>query len=97
MQSFVVQIRHVAGLKNKLAHWLSRLEEHFLQQKNLGSDNIEEGNISCLLFTNLEFSEEDIPLEFIDGTSFQEVHTVAVAGDELPKCSLRCTGIVTYT
>ena len=59
MQSFVVQIRHIAGLKNKVAHWLSRLEEHFVQQKDVSSSYIEENNISCLLFTNLEFSEKD--------------------------------------
>ena len=63
MQSFVVHIRHIPGLKNKVADWLSRLEEHFLKQKSREHGEIEEDNISCLLFTNLEFSEADIRVE----------------------------------
>ena len=42
MQSFVVHIRHIAGLKNKVADWLSRLEGHFLEQKELGPRDVEE-------------------------------------------------------
>ena len=80
MQSVVVHISHKEGLKNKVAHWLSRLEEHFLQQKDLSSKDIKEDNISCLLFMNLEFCEEDIPLKLMEGTTFQEVLQVADAG-----------------
>ena len=55
MQSFVVHIRHIPGLKNKVADWLSRLEEHFLKQKTLDSRNLIDDNVSCLLLTNLDF------------------------------------------
>ena len=40
MQLFVVHIRHIEGLKNKVVNWLTLLEEHFLQQKNLGPNDI---------------------------------------------------------
>ena len=74
MQSFVVQIRHIEGLKNKVADWLSWFEEHFVQQKDLSTSYIEEENISCLLFTSLEFCEEDIPTDLMECTTFQEKH-----------------------
>ena len=66
MQYFVVHIRS----EYKVAEWVSRLEENFVQQKNLEPDNIEEDNIRCILFTSLEFCEEDIPEELVNGTSF---------------------------
>ena len=76
-----------------------------MQQKVRLSNNIEEGNVSCQLFTNLEFSEEDIPLEYMDDTTFQEVHTVVevrvdhkIKWIRTPaKIFLRCTVIATYT
>ena len=80
MESFVVHIRHIAGLKNKIVDGLSRLEENFLQQNDLVPNDIKEENISCLLFTNFEFSKEDIPLKLTEGTAFQGVHTVSEAG-----------------
>ena len=68
MQSFVVQISQIAGLKNKVANRLSRLGVHFMQQKGLLTSYIEEDHIKGLLFPNLEFSEEDIPLELLECT-----------------------------
>ena len=32
MQSFVVYIHHIPGLKNKVVDWLSLLEEKFLRE-----------------------------------------------------------------
>ena len=59
MQSFVVTIRHIAGLKNKVADWLSRLEQHYLEEANSHIDLLEE-DIQCLLLLTLEFDEVDI-------------------------------------
>ena len=73
MQSFVVPIRYIAGLKSKVEHWLSRLEEHFVQQKDLSTSYIEEDSISCLLFTNHEFSEEDIPMDLMERTRLTQL------------------------
>ena len=57
MQSFVVLIRLIVGLTNKVADWLTPLEEHFVQHYDLSTKYIREDNFSCLLFMNLEFSE----------------------------------------
>ena len=51
MQSFVVTIRHIAGLKNKVADWLSRLEQHYLEEANSHIDLLEE-DIECLLLNS---------------------------------------------
>ena len=60
MQSFIVHICHIKGLKNRVAGWLSRLEKHFLKQKLVDSNDLIDDNISCLLLMKLDFSKDDI-------------------------------------
>ena len=59
MQSFVVTIRRIAGMKNKEEDQLSWLEQHYLEEANSYMDLLEE-DIECLLFHALEFDEVDI-------------------------------------
>ena len=90
MQSFVVYIRHIPGLKNKVADWLSRLEEHFVKEKSLDTKDLIDDNISCLLFTNLDFSEDDIPeedRELLEVPDFFQVNAISEsqAGQEIER------------
>ena len=72
MQSFVMTICHVAELKNKIADWFSRLEQHYLEDANSQIDLLEK-DIDCLLFITLEFDEVDIDTPTV---SYVQVHNV---------------------
>ena len=55
---------------------------HFIEQDKLGPGDVDDDNISSLLYTILEFSEEDIRCELVESASLQEIRTVAKAGVE---------------
>ena len=61
------------------------VQEHFLKQMSIESNEVDDDNISCLLSTNLEFSEENIPVKTDKPVEFlvkQEMHTVGKLGAE---------------
>jgi hypothetical protein len=53
LQSFVVFVRHIAGTKNLVADWLSRMEKHKETEQELV------GEVSCLMAMNLGWNEEE--------------------------------------
>ena len=76
MQSLVVHIRHIPGLKYILANCLSRLKEHVLKQKLLDFKDLIDDNRSCLLFTNQNLSEYDLPEKFRELSEVPDFHQV---------------------
>ena len=72
MQSFVVTIRQAVGLKKKVADWLSKLEQHYLEDANGHIDQFEE-RVDCLLFLTLEFDKADI---YTPMTNDEQVYNV---------------------